>query len=260
MTSDPSAIHKTAAGGYSKNADTYAKGRPDYPPETDAWLRGHLGLRPGAIVVDLGAGTGKFTPKLVDTGATVIAVEPVAEMLAKISAKLPTVKTLIGTSTAIPLDDASVDVVLCAQSFHWFANAQSLAEIHRVLKPGGRLALIWNMKDPGYEWIKRLDAIVNALEGDTPRYYTGAWRSAFPNPNFTPLQEQHFKHGHTGAPIDVIFNRVRSSSFITVLPADVRANVDKQLELLIRSEPALAGKDEVTVPYVTDAFSALKIG
>jgi SAM-dependent methyltransferase len=259
MTSDSSAIHKTAASSYPINADAYAKGRPDYPPEADTWLRDRLELGPGKTVVDLGAGTGKFTTKLVKTGASVIAVDPIAEMLAKISASQPAVKTLPGTAAAMPLQDGSIDVVLCAQSFHWFADAQAMDEIRRVLKPRGRLALIWNSRDLRYDWVKRLDELVNAQEGDNPRYHTGKWRAAFPHPGFTQLDERHFTHGHTGAPEDVIINRIRSSSVITVLPAEVRAHIDRQLNLLIRSEPALAGKDVVTVPYVTDAFSAVRI-
>ena len=90
------------------------KGRPDYPPEIAAWLRETIGLHAGMTVIDLGAGTGKFTPRLLETGAQAIAVEPVPQMLEKLSAALPQVKTLAGTAEAIPLPDESVDAVVCA--------------------------------------------------------------------------------------------------------------------------------------------------
>ena len=77
-------IHHSAANGYSVTADTYVKGRPDYPPEVDTWLRRDLALCNGRTALDLGAGTGKFLPHLRNTGATVIAVEPVAAMLAQL--------------------------------------------------------------------------------------------------------------------------------------------------------------------------------
>jgi SAM-dependent methyltransferase len=134
----------------------------------------------------------------------------------------------------------------------------ALTEIARVLKSGGKLGLVWNLRDTKVSWVPKLDAIVNALEGDTPRYYTGAWRRAFPHPAFGPLQVQHFNHGHTGSPEDVIFNRVRSTSFIAALPQAQRAKVDEQIRALIASEPQLRGREVVTVPYETAAFVVVK--
>lgn len=253
-------VHHTAAAGYKIAAETYVRGRPDYPLPLTAWLTQTLGLNTHTTVIDLGAGTGKFTGRLVATGAQVIAVEPVAQMLEKLSAAYPQALAVSGTATDLPLPDASVDVVVCAQAFHWFASREALDEIARVLKPGGKLGLVWNLRDTRIGWVPKLDAIVNALEGDTPRYYTGAWRRAFPHSAFGPLQEQQFAHGHTGSPEDVIFNRVRSTSFIAALPAMERAKVDERLRALIAAEPELRDKDVVTVPYMTAAFVAVKGG
>ncbi|QIH08373.1 MULTISPECIES: class I SAM-dependent methyltransferase [unclassified Pseudomonas] len=251
-------IHHAAADGYKQAADTYARGRPGYPPELEPWLRQVLELQPGRVVVDLGAGTGKFTARLLATGAQVIAVEPVAQMRAKLAQQYPDAQVLDGSAEAIPLRDASVDVLACAQAFHWFASHQALDEIHRVLKPNGKLALVWNQRDARVPWVAHLERIVNALQGDTPRYYTGAWRQAFPHPGFGPLQEQHFSHGHTGPAQDVIFNRVRSTSFIAALPQDQRDALERQLAELVASEPQLRDSREVTVPYETAAFYAIK--
>ncbi len=251
-------IHHSAAAGYRTGADTYVRGRPDYPPQVAAWLTDTLGLNADTAVIDLGAGTGKFTGRLLATGAQVIAVEPVAQMLEKLSAAYPDVLAVNGTATDLPLPDESVDAVVCAQAFHWFASTDALDEIARVLKPGGRLGLVWNLRDTRVSWVPKLDAIVNALEGDTPRYYTGAWRRVFPHPAFGPLLAQHFSHGHSGTPEDVIFNRVRSTSFIAALPEAERARVDERIRALIESEPELRGRDEVTVPYETAVFVAVK--
>ncbi len=252
-------VHRSAAEGYSPTAaDHYVRGRPDYPPEVTTWLRDTLGLRAGQTVVDLGAGTGKFTRRLLDTGARVIAVEPVAAMRVKLAAAASLADVRDGAAEALPLADASVDAVVCAQAFHWFANAASLAEIHRVLKPGGRLGLIWNLRDARVDWVARLDAIVNRVEGDTPRYYTGRWRTAFPLPGFGQLHEQHFSVGHTGSPEDVIVARVKSTSFIAALPAEEQARIEAQVRALIEAEPTLCAQDSVTVPYETAAFVTVK--
>lgn len=257
MTRRP-AIHPTASSGYTLTADSYLRGRPDYPAGIGVWLRDTVGLGPGTTVVDLGAGTGKFTPRLLASGADVIAIEPVAPMLQILSRMLPQVQAMPGSATAIPLPDASVDAVICAQAFHWFANTAALTEIHRILKPGGKLGLIWNQRDSNVDWVAKLDHIVNRYEDNTPRYYTGAWRNAFPHPGFGPLHEQHFGHGHTGNPEDVIVNRVRSTSFIAAMSAAQQAVVEADVRALIAAHPVLAGRQEITVPYETNAFCMMK--
>jgi SAM-dependent methyltransferase len=259
MNDAANAIHHSAADGFAAKADHYVRGRPDYPDDIVPWLSQRLGLAPGKVVVDLGAGTGKFSAYLLQTGARVIAVEPVAEMRNKLITALPTVEAHAGTAASIPLPDASVDAVTCAQAFHWFATTAALNEIHRVLKPGGKLGLIWNVRDESVPWIAGLTRILNAHEGDTPRYASGAWKQVFPFDGFSPLHEDDFQHGHSGSLDDVIVNRVRSTSFIAALPADEEAKVVAQVRSLIASEPSLAERATVTVPYTTAAFSAEKL-
>lgn len=251
-------VHKAAADGYTRGADIYVRGRPDYPPAVTQWLSDTLALAPGKTVLEVGAGTGKFTPRLINTGARVIVVEPVQAMLDKLTAACPGVEAHQGTAQAIPLPDASVDVVVCAQAFHWFANQAALAEMHRVLKPGGRLGLIWNLRDASVPWVAELDALVNHWEGDAPRFYTGAWRKAFPFDGLGPLQAQTFSQLHTGAVEDVIFNRVRSTSFISALAPEDREKLEVQVRELVAREPELNHGGNVSVPYVTSAFVAEK--
>jgi SAM-dependent methyltransferase len=254
------AVHHQAAQGFAKQADAYARGRPDYPDALLDWLRHTLQLGPSKAVVDLGAGTGKFTRLLLDTGATVTAIEPVAEMRAKLMASLPAVTALEGTAQAMPLAPAGADVVVCAQAFHWFASAEAVAEIGRVLKPGGLLALVWNVRDQSVDWVAETTRIMAPYEGDTPRHHRGDWRAVFPAPGFEPLQCDTFTYAHAGPPEHVVLDRILSVSFIANLPAGEQAKVTQQLRALISSHPALAGRAEVAFPYRTDAWHCRKLG
>src|SRR5690349_714085 len=122
-------LHPMAAEGYSRGTDSYVHGRPEFPLAALDWLRDDLGLHAASTVVDLGAGTGKFTRLLMKTGARVVAIEPVAAMRNRLAADLPEVTALPGQAQHMPLPDTSADAVICAQAFHWFASAASLAEI-----------------------------------------------------------------------------------------------------------------------------------
>ena len=196
-------IHHAAATGFAKGAATYVKGRPDYPPEVEDWLRGDLALRKGKTVLDLGAGTGKFIPSLRATDAAIFAVEPVPAMLAQLVECNPGITAKEGSAEHIPLADNSIDAVVCAQSFHWFARREALAEIHRVLKPGGVLGLIWNVRDESVGWVAALTEIMRPYEGNTPRHHTQKWRQLFPAEGFGPLHEWRFPNAHTGSPEQV---------------------------------------------------------
>lgn len=254
-----STIHTTAASGFEAGAATYVRGRPDYPSALDGWLTGIIGLGTGTTVLDLGAGTGKFTKRLAATGAAVVAVEPVAAMRQRLAEQVPGISALDGTAEHLPLEDASVDVVICAQAFHWFANTKALAEIHRVLTPAGRLGLVWNSKDESVPWVRALFAIIEPHEGDVPRFYPGKWRSVFPARGFSTLEEVRFPHTHSGPAEQVLVDRLLSVSFIASLPEAERATVAQRIRDFARSTPELEGRSEVSVPYVTHAFTTTKL-
>jgi SAM-dependent methyltransferase len=251
-------VHHSAAIGFSNRAAAYARGRPDYPVAIDGWLTTHLGLEPGRMALDLGAGTGKFTGRLLSTGASVRAVEPVAAMRAQFADALPMVPIEDGTAEAIPFPDSSLDAVVCAQSFHWFATAAALAEIRRVLKPGGALGLIWNVRDERVDWVAAISDILAPFEGDTPRFAKGDWRRPFPAAGFSALDEQSFPYEHRGPADTVIVDRMLSVSFIGAMADEDRGRVEARLRHLIDRHPALAGRKEVAFPYRTQAYRCRK--
>jgi ubiquinone/menaquinone biosynthesis C-methylase UbiE len=158
-------------------AGRYERGRPDYPAAAIAAIADRCELRPGRTVLDLAAGTGKLTRLLVPTGAAVLAVEPVPEMRAELERRVRGVAVLAGTAEQLPLRDASVDGVTVAQAFHWFDADAALREIHRVLRPGGGVVLIWNARDERNALQAALSEVIDPLEGDTPRRQGRDWKT-----------------------------------------------------------------------------------
>jgi len=254
-----SGVHPTAAEGFARGAQTYARGRPDFPPAVRDWLCDDLGAGAGKSVLELGAGTGKFTKYLLATEAEVTALDPVAEMLTQLKRALPNTNTLRGSAMSIPLRDNSVDIIVCAQAFHWFANTAALDEMRRVLKAGGMLGLIWNVRDASVDWVNGLTKLIAPYEGDAPRYDHGEWRTLFPAEGFSPLVERRMPHGHTGPPEQVIVDRIASISFIAALEDTERQRLLTRVRELIASAPALAGRSEVTFPYVTMAYHCARL-
>jgi ubiquinone/menaquinone biosynthesis C-methylase UbiE len=226
-------IHDLAARGFERAGDDYERGRPSYPAEAIEFLVQKLGVGRGVRVLDLAAGTGKLTRQLVPTGAELIAVEPVAGMRRKLVEALPAVEALAGTAEALPLSDASVDFVFCGQAFHWFDGDRALAEIHRVLRPGGGLALVWNVRDETVEWERRLTELIKRYESNAPRKRWGRWREAFERTElFTPLERRDFVHTQEGD-VETMLARVGSISFVSALPDDERKQFLAEVRSLV---------------------------
>ncbi|MET0615923.1 MAG: class I SAM-dependent methyltransferase [Thermoleophilaceae bacterium] len=233
-----SRIHETAAKGFARSAEAYELGRPGYPAEALEPLR----LSSAMTVLDLAAGTGKLTRALAASGASVIAVEPVAEMRALLPGS---VRALDGTAEAIPLEEASVDLVTVGQAFHWFDGPAALAEIHRVLRPGGRLALLWNRRAEDAPVNRAIEALVEPHRMGTPTHRVDGWRAAFERTSlFGPLEEHVFASEQV-LDEDGLAARISSISFIARLPDRERA------ELLARARE-LTADGPVTVPYRTE--------
>jgi len=240
-------VHPSVLHGFGNAAESYERARPDYPADGVAWLAEQLGLGPGITVVDLAAGTGKLTRMLVPTGATVIAVEPVEAMRARLELAAPSARALAGYAERIPLGDASADAVTVAQAFHWFASSEALDEIARVLRPGGGLGLIWNMRDESDELQRSISELVEPLRGDEQTHVGDGWRAVLEaHSRFGRIEEAAFRHEQV-LDADGVAERVRSISFVAVLPDDRRE------EVLTRARD-LAGPGPIHLPYVTRTF------
>jgi SAM-dependent methyltransferase len=223
--------------GYTRAAAAYERGRPGYPPDAVDYLAARLRLGPGRTVVDLAAGTGKLTRALLVTGAEVVAVEPVAEMRAALPAGA---RAVDGTAEAMPLDDASADAVAVAQAFHWFDGDAAVAEIHRVLRPGGAVALVWNRRRMDDPLNQAINELIAPYRGHPSAFHTGAWRAAFDRTElFGPLEERVFPNDHV-LDADGLVDRIASVSFIATLDEKKRMKV-------LHAVRALAGAERVSI-------------
>jgi SAM-dependent methyltransferase len=232
-------IHHAAATGFARSVEAYERARPDYAPEAIAYLARELELRPGRVVVDLAAGSGKLTRPLARLGCEVIAIEPVDEMRAAIG---DAARALEGTAEAIPLLDDSADAVTVGQAFHWFDGPAALAEIERVLRPGGALALVWNRRAVETSPLHQaISAIMAPYRGDAPSHGSGAWRDAFDGRELT---EWTFAFTQQ-LDADGLADRVGSTSFIAALDEPERQRVLERVRALARDGP-------VSVPYVCE--------
>jgi len=247
-------IHDAAARGFEAAAAAYERGRPAYAAEAVEHLVRALGIGAGRRVLDLAAGTGKLTRALVPSGAELVAVEPVAAMRARLAESVPGAEVLEGTAEAIPLPGGSVDAVVVGQAFHWFEGERALREIHRVLRPGGGLGLIWQSRDPQQPWQHRLETLIDRLAKDEPRFRTGEWRPAFETTTlFEPLREAEFRNIQRGGS-EALVDRVASISYVAAAPDEARDAVLAELRRLLATDPDTAGAAEIELPYVTNVY------
>jgi ubiquinone/menaquinone biosynthesis C-methylase UbiE len=248
-------LHPTAQKGFSSAAELYQQARPSYPQVLVNWLKDELQLKQTSQVIELGAGTGKFLAYLQQVTPHILAIEPVPEMLAQLTVNYPNIKTLQACSDHLPLAANSIDAVVCAQSFHWFANFETLQQIHQVLKADGHLALIWNQRDTQVDWVKALADVLQPLEGNTPRYHSGQWQTVFQHQSLFQLKNmQTFSQQHVGTVENVVSKRLLSTSFIAAMPEPEQQQLKQQFEQIVLQYTGRHPHEEIIFPYITYAY------
>jgi len=239
-------IH-AGARSFDEAAPAYERARPSYPAEAVSCLVEELAITFDSTVVDLGAGTGKLTRLLLPHAGRVVAVEPLEGMWRRLVEAEPDVAVVAATAEAIPLADGSAGAVTAGQAFHWFRAREALAEIHRVLRPGGRLGLVWNRRDVTVDWVAAMDAVLDRYERETPRFKKREWSKAFsPEAPFTALESRSFRHEQEMTS-DLLADRVLSISFVAALPDHERAQVLDEVGALVEGFP-----ERFPLPYVTE--------
>ncbi len=236
--------------GFESGSDLYERARPGYPAEAVAHLVDRSGIAEGSRVLDLAAGTGKLTRQLGSLGAACIAVEPSASMREVFVRAVPGVPVVAGTAEAVPVANGVLDSVVAAQSFHWFDPPRALAEIARVLRPGGWVSLVWNERDENDPMVTELVRI-------------SKWDRCQPYPVgkdfglvldasglFGPVERTIFRFSQL-LDRSTFVEQIATRSYVQVLPDSERAALLAEVDSF-----AATLEEPISLPYLTDLFCA----
>jgi SAM-dependent methyltransferase len=232
------------AASFGAAAAEYERSRPTYPEAAVDWI-----VPAGAgAVADVGAGTGKLTRALAARGLEVTAVEPSDGMRTTLEAELPGVRALAGAGESLPLPDASVDLVAYAQAWHWVEGPAALTEAARVLRPGGRLACVWNLRDDDSGWMRELAELIGRVGANKvieEDYSFGG--------EFGPTERLvvPWSRPMTG---ELLVELVASRSYLIVAPEEERRQILASVRELVATHPDLAGRESFAMPYTTRCF------
>jgi SAM-dependent methyltransferase len=249
------AVHEVAEEGFGREAETYERVRPSYPPDAVAWLAGILDIGPGRTVVDLAAGTGKLTRLLVPFGANVLAAEPVAGMRRSFVTAVPSVPIVAAVAESLPVAGGSVDAITVAQAFHWFDADRAFEEFRRALRPGGRAGLIWNARDRSSDWVNEVWSIMDRVEKRAPWRDHEHWRDSAlgERHGFGPIRSATFRQQQVIEPGGVV-ERIASVSHVAVLEPEDRERVLDEVRAVLSGHPDTRGRTELRIPYRVDAY------
>jgi SAM-dependent methyltransferase len=233
---------QSRARSFGGVVDAYDRGRPSYPRDGVQWLVGPV---PGRVL-ELGAGTGKLTEQLVGLGHSVVATDPLEPMLRRLALRVPAARPVLGVAEEIPLASRSVDAVVAAQAFHWFDHDKALPEVARVLRPGGVLAIVWNLRDERIPWVRKLGDVIGDSERavdpnqviDQSGLFGTVERSSFRF--WQPMTRQSLR------------DMVASRSNVALMTALDRDRVLRKADELY--DDYGRGADGMLLPYVTRTF------
>lgn len=228
-------------------ASGYHRVRPGYPDEVIARLS-QLVPTP-QVVADIGAGTGKLTAALADVypTATLIALDPSAAMRRALCFNIPTARVTDGAAESTGLDNASIEVAACAQTWHWVDSAQATAEISRILAPGGIAMLVWNTLDVSVPWVHRLTRIMHAGDILRPGFYPDV------GPELEFVDEVRLTWQQPLSLEDVVLLARTRSYWLRSAP-QTRAKVESNLRWYLHEHLGYSYDEDIALPYRCDAF------
>jgi SAM-dependent methyltransferase len=233
------------ARAYLSGAGRYDRVRPGYPPAVADWVV----PADARQAVDVGAGTGLFTRDLVERGIEATAIDPSEDMLAVLATHLPEVPAVVGTAEHTGLPRSSADLLVLAQTWHWCDHAATVREAARVLRPGGRLAVVWNQLDVSLPWVHRLSRIMHAGDVFSPED-----RPSF-GPSFGPSEEL-LVHWTQELAVEDVVDLARSRSYYRRASPALRSRVETNLSWYLTDYLAFRPGAVLRLPYYTHAWRA----
>lgn len=237
-------IREERSRTFGEVADVYERTRPSYPDRATRWLANGQVSR----MLELGAGTGKLTAQLAERGHEVIATEPSSPMLERLVAALDVAAVRSGAEQ-LPFANSSFDVVVVAQAYHWFDTTKALPEIARVLRPGGLLSLVWNVRDESIPWTRKLTEIIGSEDNSPREDIDGIAASGF----FEPPEHARFGFWQD-LDLPGLLGLVRSRSYIAALGESERTEVMERVRELYDSYGR--GPDGLRLRYRTTCYRA----
>ncbi|XP_031552157.1 uncharacterized methyltransferase-like C25B8.10 [Actinia tenebrosa] len=261
----------TKDGGFKVDIDLYEKGRPKYTKESVEYLLKQVGVLgkdndSALTILELGAGTGMFTKVLVEAlkgfpKIRIIASDPQLLMLEKLKKNIPGIEAMQFLAEKIPFPDESIDIVIAAQCFHWFANAQSVAEIHRVLVPRGTFGMIWNSRNQGVDWVVKTQKIIAPYlrRDNNPNNLDNTWMEPIKSSQlFGELQGNNdLCLDHEGS-ADNIINTIMCISSITKCTDEEKKDIKSKILDVLTNHPDLKGLTKFKLPYIVPIYWCTK--
>lgn len=240
--------HVVAIEGFGSDPERYERGRPGYPVSAVQAVLDALGDVAGAVIADIGAGTGKLTRELVASGSTVVAVDPVPAMTDVIIKQGIKAHVVTGAAETLPFADNSLAGLTVAQAFHWFEGDKAWDEFARVLRPGSAAVFTWNARIRTNTWVEEIWKLLDGVEKHAP-WSNRDQPSRFPeHAHFAEMTKQHFEH-RVPMTEAAVFDRLTSVSHVAILPEDEQQRLIAQTRQIIRSS-----KGPLEFPYRTDVY------
>lgn len=245
------------AKSFDSCSEVYENSRPSYPDKVANFLKEKLEFNESSKLLELAAGTGKFTDLLVQHNLHPTVTEWLPNMLNILKCKHPNLCSVIAKAENIPFRDSLFDGVLTAQAFHWFANDTALRDIARVLKTNGYLAIIFQERDNQTAWVHEYHKIIFSYpHAEVVKFELGAWKKVFEGQNyFSTLKHQRFTYLQHFFKENLV-QRALGMSFIEALPEIKKKEAAQRIQNLCTTHPQVKNRDIIGFPYITHVYWA----